>query len=74
MIVDAAEAQGLYELAEAGRAAARTHVPDAEKPIEARYPDIQAALQWHLDRGETSAGCQLANALVTFWLEPHPRR
>lgn len=68
MIVDAAEAQELYELAEAGRAAARTHVPDAEKPIEARYPDIQAALQWHLDRGETTAGCQLANALVTFWL------
>jgi len=31
-------------------------------------PDIQAALQWHLDRGETSAGCQLANALVTVWL------
>jgi tetratricopeptide (TPR) repeat protein len=68
VIVDAAEAQELYELAEAGRAAARTHVPDAEKPIEARYPDIQAALQWHLDRGETTAGCQLANALVTFWL------
>jgi tetratricopeptide (TPR) repeat protein len=68
VIVDAVEAQGLYELAEAGRAAARTHVPDAEKPIEARYPDVQAALQWRLDRGETSAGCQLANALVTFWL------
>jgi len=68
MIVDAVEAQELYELAEAGRAAARTHQPDAEKPVEARYADFLAALAWHLDRGEIDAGCRLANALVTFWL------
>jgi tetratricopeptide (TPR) repeat protein len=68
VIMDAAEAQGLYELAEAGRIAARTHQPDAEKPVEARYPDAVAALQWHLDRGEVDAGCRLATALVTFWL------
>ncbi len=68
MIVDAAEAQGLYELAEAGRTAAQTHQPDAEKPVEARYADFLAALAWHLDRGAVGAGCRLANALVTFWL------
>ena len=68
MIVDTAEAQELYELAEAGRAAARTHQPDAEKPVEDRYPDVLAALQWHLDRGDVDAGFRLANALVTFWL------
>ncbi|MGA9867130.1 MAG: hypothetical protein WBQ75_11920 [Acetobacteraceae bacterium] len=54
--MNAAEAQGLYELAEAGRIAARTHQPDVEKPVEARYPDVLAALQWHLDRGEVDAG------------------
>src|ERR1700735_4506607 len=68
MSMTAAEAQGRYELAQAGRIAARTHQPDAEKPVEARYPDAVAALQWHLDRGEVDAGCRLATALVTFWL------
>src|SRR6202044_2029122 len=68
VIMDAAEAQGLYELAQAGRVAARTHQPDAEKPVEARYTDVLAALQWHLGRGEVDAGCRLATALVTFWL------
>jgi tetratricopeptide (TPR) repeat protein len=67
-IMDAAEAQELYELAETGRAAARTHQPDAEKPVEERYPNVVAALQWHLDRGEIEAGFRFANALVTFWL------
>src|ERR1700744_6551165 len=62
VIVNAAEAQGLYELAEAGRIAARTHQPDAEKPVGARYPDAVAALQWHLDRGEIDAGSRLAPA------------
>jgi tetratricopeptide (TPR) repeat protein len=66
--MDAAEAQGLYELAESGRVAARTNQPDAERPIEARYPDVVAALEWHLGRGELDAGCRLANALVPFWL------
>jgi len=66
--MNAAEAQGLLELAEAGRIAARTHQPDAEKPVEARYPDLLAALEWHLDRGEVDAGCRLATALVAFWL------
>jgi tetratricopeptide (TPR) repeat protein len=67
-IVDADEAQELCDIAEAGRAAARTHEPDAEKPVEERYPDVLAALQWHLDRGDVDAGFRLANALVTFWL------
>jgi tetratricopeptide (TPR) repeat protein len=66
--MNGAEAQGLYELAEEGRVAARTHQPDAEKPIEARYPEVLEALQWHLDRGDVDAGCRLATALVTFWL------
>ena len=66
--MDDAQAQELYELALAGRAAARRHVPDAEMPVEARYSEMQAALQWHLDRGDTRAGCELANGLVTFWL------
>ncbi len=66
--MDAAEAQGLYELAESGRVAARTNQPDAEKPVEARYPDVVAALEWHLGRGELDAGYRLANALVPFWL------
>lgn len=67
-VMNAGEAQRLYELAEAGRIAARTHQPDAEKPIEARYAEVLAALQWHLDRGEVDAGCRLATALVAFWL------
>ena len=67
-VMDAAEAQELYDLAEAGRAAARTHQPDAEKPVEERYPDVLAALQWHLDHGDVDAGFRFANALVTFWL------
>ena len=67
-VVDTAEAQELYGLAEAGRIAARTHQPDAEKPVHARYPDVLAALEWHLGRGEVDAGCRLATALVTFWL------
>ena len=66
--MDTAEAQELYELAEAGRIAARTHQPDAEKPVETRYPDVLAALDWHLGRGEVDVGCRLATALVTFWL------
>src|ERR1700735_2249245 len=68
MLMNVGEAQGLYELAEAGRVAARTHQPDAEKPVEARYPEFLAALEWHLGRGEVDAGCRLATALVTFWL------
>src|ERR1700733_13671246 len=68
VVMNAAEAQGLYELAEAGRVAARTHQPDADKPVEARYPAILAALQWRLDRGDIDAACRLATALVTFWL------
>jgi hypothetical protein len=67
-VMDAAEAQDLYEIAEAGRAAARTHQPDAEKPVEERYPDVLAALQWHLDHDDVDAGFRFANALVTFWL------
>lgn len=67
-IMDAAEAQELYDLAVEGRAAARTHQPDAEKPVEEQYPDVLTALQWHLDRGEIEAGFRLANALVTFWM------
>jgi tetratricopeptide (TPR) repeat protein len=66
--MDAVEAKGLCELAEAGRAAARTHQPDAEKPLEARYADFLTALAWHLDRNDIDAGFRLANALVTFWL------
>jgi tetratricopeptide (TPR) repeat protein len=66
--MNSADAQGLYELAEAGRIAARTYQPEAEKPVEARYQDILAALQWHLGRGEVDAGCRLAIALVPFWL------
>jgi len=62
------EAQRLYELAEASRIAARSYQPDAEKPVEARYPDVLTALDWHLGRGEIDAGCRLANALVSFWL------
>jgi tetratricopeptide (TPR) repeat protein len=67
-IVDTVEAQELCDIAEAGRAAARIHDPDAEKPVEERYPDVLDALQWHLDRGDVDAGFRLANALVTFWL------
>jgi len=67
-VMDAVEAQGLCELAEAGRAAARTHQPDAEKPVEERYPDVLAALQWHLDHDDVDPGFRFANALVTFWL------
>ena len=67
-VTDAAEARELCDIAEAGRAAARTHQPDAEKPVEERYPDVLAALQWHLDHGDVDAGFRLANALVPFWL------
>jgi hypothetical protein len=67
-VMDAAEAQELYDIAEAGRAAARTHQPDAEKPVEERYTDVLAALQWHLDHGDVDAGFRFANALVTFWM------
>ena len=67
-IMDAAEAQELFDLAVAGRVAARTHQPDAEKPVEEQYPDVLTALQWHLERGEFEAGFRLANALVTFWM------
>ena len=67
-VMDAAEAQELYDIAEAGRAAARTHQPDAEKPVEERYPDVLAALQWHLDHDDVDPGFRFANALVTFWL------
>ncbi len=37
-------------------------------PVEARYPDILSALEWHLGRDDVDAGCRLATALVTFWL------
>jgi tetratricopeptide (TPR) repeat protein len=67
-IMDAAQALELREIAEAGRAAARTHQPDAEKPVEGRYPDVLAALQWHFDRRDVGEGLRFANALVTFWL------
>jgi hypothetical protein len=67
-IMDAAQALELYEIAEAGRAAARTHQPDAEKPLEGRYPDVLAALRWHVDRGDVGEGLRFANVLVTFWL------
>jgi predicted ATPase len=66
--MDAAQALELYEIAEAGRAAARTHQPDAEKPVERRYPDLLAALQWYFERDDVEEGLRLANALVTFWL------
>ena len=66
--MDAAEAQELYHIAEAGRVAERAHQPDAEKPVEERYPDVLAALQWHLDHGDVDAGFRLANALVWFWM------
>ena len=42
--------------------------PDAEKPVEERYPDVLAALQWHLDHDDVDAGFRFANALATFWL------
>ncbi len=66
--MDAAEALELFELAEAGRAAARTHEPDAEEPVQARYGEVLAALQWHFDRGDVEEGLRFANALVAFWL------
>jgi tetratricopeptide (TPR) repeat protein len=67
-MMDAAQALELYEIAEAVRAASRTHQPDAEKPLEGRYPDVLAALQWHFDRADVGEGLRFANALVTFWL------
>jgi len=66
--VNAAEAHEVYELAEASRIAARTYQPDAEKPVEGRYQDVVAALEWHLGRDQVDAGCRLAIALVPFWL------
>lgn len=66
--MNATEAQELYELAQAGRAAARMNQPNAEGSVEARHADILSALEWHLDRGAVDDGLRLAIALVSFWL------
>ena len=62
------EAQELYELAQAGRAAARMNQPNAERSVEERHADVLSALEWHLDRGAVDDGLRLAIALVSFWL------
>jgi non-specific serine/threonine protein kinase len=66
--MDDLKARELQLIAESARAAARTHQPAAEVPVEERYPDMLSALQWHLDSGAVDAGLRLANALIPFWL------
>ena len=66
--MDAATADALMEIAKASGAAFRRQEPDAEGPVQERYPDIIKALEWHLDSGDVGAARRLACTLVPFWM------
>jgi tetratricopeptide (TPR) repeat protein len=63
--MDADTAAGLLELAEDAQRRRRRQDPDAERMLEARYPELREAL----DRlGADGTAFRLAGALVPFWI------
>jgi len=66
--MDARTANSLIELAEeASPALVGMEARAALERIEGQYADLTAALQWLIDRGQTSEAMRLAIALGTFW-------
>jgi non-specific serine/threonine protein kinase len=66
--VDRSTAESLVAIAEEARDGIRREDPEAAATIEARYPDMLAALEWSLGAGEPDTGFRLATALVPFWM------
>lgn len=66
--MDASTAEALVQIAEASQAASRRDEPDAEVPVEERYPLMVEALGWYLDRGDLGGALRLASSLVSFWM------
>lgn len=63
--MDADTAAALLELAEDAQRRRRRQDPEAERMVEARYPEVRAALDWYV---ATGAAFRLAGALVPFWI------
>jgi len=68
-LMDAPTAESLLRTAEDARAGMRgPNSAAAVAQVEANYPDMLAALDWHLERGQIDPACRLATALVPFWM------
>ena len=66
--MDAEAAAALVEIAEEAQARTRRQDLGATAEVEARYPEMLHALDWHLDAGQLEAAYRLATALVQFWI------
>lgn len=66
--MDANTAAGLLELAVDAQRRRRRQDPAAERMLEDRYEDIQAALAWFGPAGQPESAFRLADALVPFWI------
>ncbi|HEY3923483.1 MAG TPA: hypothetical protein VGL75_02910 [Acidothermaceae bacterium] len=66
--MDSLSADELVQAAEASQAASRRQEPDAERPVDERYPLMVEALGWYLHRGDLDDAFRLASALVSFWM------
>jgi tetratricopeptide (TPR) repeat protein len=62
--MDSADAAGLLELAEEAQRRRRRQDPEAERMVEARYPELREAL----DRYDADTAFRLASTLVSFWI------
>ncbi|HEU5111208.1 MAG TPA: hypothetical protein VFT95_21920, partial [Micromonosporaceae bacterium] len=66
--MDANTAAGLLDLAEDAQKLRRRQDPEAERMVEARYRELQEALDWYGATGLPDTALRLASALVSFWI------
>ena len=66
--MDAATADRLLAAAQEARAAMRSGDDAAVDRLEARYPELRAAVDWNLEQGRLDQTDRLAAALVPFWI------
>jgi tetratricopeptide (TPR) repeat protein len=66
--MDADTAASLLDLAEDAQRRRRRQDPDAERMVEARYHELQEALDWYGATGLPDTALRLASALVSFWI------
>src|SRR5215467_5797736 len=65
---DANTAAALLDLAEDGHRRRRRQDPEADRMVEARYGEIQQALDWYGAADLPDTAFRLASALVSFWI------